>query len=166
MHIAAVRTKASEKIVLAVPVIAATVDGDVFAAVEVAGVEIPISRLGLGIGKQPLGDKAGGLEVGHHLMRRHQVGLAELVEAVLHVIGWQQACEIKIHSKEITYRVGVFSAREPLQGIGRALGEDAFLNDLQGLGSCRGSGLRLLLRRHFASLEHGRDGLQQLLIGE
>ena len=59
-------------------------------------------------------------------MRRHELGFAKLVEAVLHVIGRQQAGEVKLHPEEITNRVGVFSAGEPLEGIDRAPGEDAF----------------------------------------
>ena len=156
MQIAAVGTKARENIVVPIAVIPTPAGRKVFAAVKMSHIEFPRPRLGFGIRQHPLGDEACGLEVGHYLMRRHQVGLAKLVEAVLHVIGRQQAGEIKLHPEEITHRVGVFGASESLEWIDRALREDAFLEHLHDLGDCFGFGLRRLFRRHFAGLEHGQ----------
>ena len=166
MQVAAVGAKARENIIVPIAVIATAAGCKVFAAVEMSRIEFPRPRFGLGIRQHALGDETRGLEVGHDLMRRHQVRLAKLVEAVLHVIGRQQAGEIKIHAKKIPHRVGVLSTSESLEGVNRALGENVFLNNLQGTRPSCGRGLWRLLRRHFASLKHGCNGLQQLLIGE
>ena len=64
------------------------------------------------------------------------------------------------------HRVSVLSTGQSFERIGRTLGEDLFLNHLQGFGPCCGRGLRRTLRRHFTSLKHGGNDLQQLLIGE
>ena len=89
MQIATVGAKARENIVLPIAVVSTPAGCKVFAAVKMPHIECPCPRLGFGIRQHPLGDEACGLEVGHYLMRRHQVGLAKLVEAVLHVIGRQ-----------------------------------------------------------------------------
>ena len=69
MQIATVGAKARENVVFPIAVVSTPAGCKVFAAVKVAGVEIPMSLLGLGIGQQPLGYEACGLKVGHHLMR-------------------------------------------------------------------------------------------------
>ena len=63
MQIAAVGAKARENIVVPISVIPATASRKVFAAVEVAGVEIPMPRLGLVIRQQAFGYEAGRLEI-------------------------------------------------------------------------------------------------------
>ena len=82
------------------------------------------------------------------------------------MIGWQQAGKVEFHTKEITQGVGVLGAREPLEGIDRALGEDVFLELLQGLRPRRSLGLRCLLRWHVARLQHRGDRLQQFAISK
>ena len=54
-------------------------------------------------------------------MRRHEVGFAKFVEAMLHMIGRQQTSEIKVYSKEVVQCIGVFGSGESLEGIIRAL---------------------------------------------
>ena len=89
MQITSVGAKARDHIVVPIAVIPATSSRKVFTAVKMSHIEFPRPRLGFGFRQYALGDEARGLEIGHDLMGRHQVSLAKLIEAVLHVIGWQ-----------------------------------------------------------------------------
>ena len=164
MQVAAIGAKAREHIVVPIAEIPAAAGRKVFAAVKMTRIEFPRLRFGLGIRQHAFGDEARSLEVSHDLMRRHQVSLAKLVEPVLHVVGRQQAGEIKIHAEQIPHRVGVLSTSEPLECGERALGQDALLQPLHRLRPHSGLGLGRFFRRHLAGLQHIGHGLQQLLI--
>ena len=92
--------------------------------------------------------------------------LPELVKPVLHMIGRQQSGEVKFHAKEVKQRVGILRAGEPLERIGRAIGENLLLEQLQGLRPRLSHGLGRFFRRHVARLEDRNNGLEQLRIRE